>query len=65
MIEHTLMPAGAFAGAMTTSWAWRIPLCRHGGPRKPPVRHRPQVLSLLLTAYLLVGCAGSLAHWLG
>jgi len=64
MTEYTLRPAGSLAALMATA-AWRIRPRRHGGPRKPPVRHRPQLLSLLLVAYLILGCTCTLVHRLG
>ena len=65
MTEYTLRPAGSLAAAMLASATWRIRPRRHGAPRKPPVRHRPQLLSLLLIAYLILGCACTLVHRLG
>jgi hypothetical protein len=62
MTEYILRPSGPLAAVMRASAAGRIPLRRHGRPRKPPVRHRPQLLSLLLIAYLILGCATTLVH---
>ncbi len=65
MTEYALRPTGSLAAAMLASAVWRISPRRHGRPHKPPVRHRPQLLSLLLIAYLMLGCACTLVHWLG
>ena len=59
-----MRPVGSLA-AWWASAAWRLRSRRHGAPRKPPVRHRPQLLSLLLIAYLILGCACMLVHRLG
>jgi hypothetical protein len=65
MTEYLLRPTLPLAGALTATWVWRIRPLRRGGAGKPPVRHRPQLLSLLLIAYLAVGLACMLAHRLG
>jgi hypothetical protein len=64
MTEYTMRPVGSLAALMASA-AWRFRPRRRGAPRKPPVRHRPQLLSLLLIAYLILGCACTLVHRLG
>jgi len=63
MTAYTLRPASlAWASAAHVTVG---PRPRHGGGRgKPPVRHRPALLSGLLIAYLVGGCACSIVHLL-